>query len=55
MPSPKMSENSLGCSSYFIIEIDAMMSEEQSNDVVTLKFSGVNSLNEDNNGLLVTL
>jgi hypothetical protein len=35
IPSPKINENNLGCSSYLIIEIAAITSEEHSNEAIT--------------------
>lgn len=36
MPSPKMIENNLGYSSYFTIEIAAITSDEQSNELTSM-------------------
>jgi hypothetical protein len=35
IPSPKIKENNFGCSSYLIIEIAAITSDEQSSDAMT--------------------
>lgn len=44
MPSPNTKEKSFGCSSYLIIEIAAMTSEEQSRELIT-KHSAVDKTN----------
>ena len=35
IPSPNTKENSFGCSSYLIIEIAAITSDEHNNDAIT--------------------
>lgn len=43
IPSPKTNENSFGCSSYFMIDIAAITSEEQRRELMT-KHSAILSI-----------
>ncbi len=43
MPSPKIIENNLGCSSYLMIEIAAITSEEHRSDPMSRELIKLNS------------